>query len=366
MTKPARREVSRLDESRHRVRIVDVAAAAGVSIGTVSNTINHPGRVSAATREAVWSAINEMGFIPNQMARVLTGAPSKVIGLIMLDVQSPFFMQLAHSVERAAREEGYAVLLGNSENSAEREIELLTMLTSQRVHGALVTPAGGSMTQLPNWLSLPLVYLDNVGGPDNCSVVVDHKAGGEMAANHLLSLGHETMAFVGGSPNLWQFEQRVEGVRRALVAAGLDPGEALVEVSAEGIGVDSGMAAARLLLESGLPPAIFCGNDMLAFGVFKALTAAKVLVPEDVALVGYDDIEFSANWIVPLSTIRQPTEAMGEMGARLLIEHARGLPAHEHRSVVLQPDLVVRDSCGAPLATGEIQHGRNPGETVPG
>lgn len=323
----------------------DVAMMAGVSIGTVSNTINHPARVSESTRETVWEAIRELGFVPNQLARVLTGAPSKVIGLIMLDVLSPFFTQLAHSVERAAREEGYAVLLGNSENSAERELELVSMLSSHRVHGALVTPAGGRAVQSQDEVSLPLVYLDNAGTAESCSVRVDHLAGGEMAAEHLLGLGHRRLAFVGGRPTLTQFEQRLEGARRALKRAGIAPENALIEVSGDGIGVDSGMQAAELLLGRGLPSAIMCGNDMLAFGVFKALTAAGLRVPDDVSLVGYDDIEFAANWIVPLTTIRQPTVEMGEQAAKLLIEHAEGNPDHRHRSVVMQPVLVVRDSC---------------------
>lgn len=331
----------------NHVRLHDVAAAAGVSIGTVSNTINHPARVSEHTREVIWSAIHDLGYVPNQIARVLTGAPSRVIGLIMLDVQSPFFMQLAHSVERAAREEGYAVLLSNSENSAERELELLSMLASQRVHGALITPAGNSLVRGTGRLPLPLVYLDNEGTSDSCSVVVNHLRGGELAAQHVLNLGHTRLGFVSGRPMLWQFEQRITGARRALEAAGLDPAESLIEVSDDGIGVDSGMVAGAQLLDRGLPSAILCGNDMLAFGVFKALTAAGIRIPEDVALVGYDDIEFAANWIVPLTTIRQPTVEMGEMAARLLVDHAQARPDHDHQSLVLEPMLIIRDSCGS-------------------
>lgn len=327
-----------------RVRISDVALAAGVSIGTVSNTINHPARVTEATRHVVWNAIQELGFVPNQSARVLMGLPSKVMGLVLLDAQNPFFMQLAQSVERAARNEGYAVLLGNAENIQERERELLTMFTSHQVRGALITPAGGNDSAHVESPPLPIVHLDHDGGLDACSVFVDHELGGRLAAEHLLAMGHERFGFVYGHPVVTQFEQRRRGLYAAVEAAGLTPHDAVLEVSASGIGVESGEAAAALLLERGMPGAIFCCNDLLAFGVMKQLMARGVRVPEDVSVVGYDDIEFAANWIIPLTTIRQPTRLMGEEAARLLIEHAEASGDHVHRSQVLAPELVIRDS----------------------
>lgn len=330
--------------TRRRVRLLDVARHAGVSMGTVSNTLNHPERVTPETLGLVRSAIRELGFVPDLPARVLTGAPSNLMGLVVADVRSPFFMEVADAVERAAREAGHLVLLCNSENDHDKEHTLLGILAAQRVRGILLSPAGGGAPQVADLHGLPVVYLDYAESDDSCSVSVDHVAGGRLAAEHLLSLGFERLAFVGGLPTMQQFELRIAGIRQALTTAGLDPDRALHVVQEDGIGLDSGRAAARTLLASGLPQGICCGNDMLAFGVFRELRRHGVDIPGDVALVGYDDVEFAESWIVPLTTIRQPTQEMGRQAAGLLLEHAAGDPGHRHRRILLQPELIVRDS----------------------
>ncbi len=335
-----------------RVRIREVAERAGVSVGTVSNTLNHPERVSRATSAAVHEAVRELGFVPNQHARVLMGAPSNVIGLVVVDVLSPFFMEIAHAVERAARDAGHVVILCNSENEHDKEADLLQMLAAQRVRGALLSPAGGDEPSIAGLHGFPVVYLDYKETPESCSVSVDHVAGGYLAANHLLSLGHTKLAFVGGRPGLQQFALRARGMREAILAAGLDPADTLVEVHEAGIGLESGRDAAQRLLAEGLPSGICCGNDMIAFGVFRELRRRGVRIPEDVALVGYDDVEFAKSWIVPLTSVRQPTQEMGRRAAELLLEHATGDPNHGHQQIVLQPELIVRDT-SAPAGIGQ-------------
>ncbi|WP_158069067.1 LacI family DNA-binding transcriptional regulator [Tessaracoccus sp. ZS01] len=329
--------------ARLRVSIADVAARARVSTGTVSNTLNHPERVTGTTRERVMAAVRELGFIPNQSARVLTGAPSKTLGLVVVDVLSPFYMEVAHAVERTASAAGYVMILCNSENEHDREAELLQVLTAQRVAGALVSPAGGGSPAAE--AGTPTVLIDYEDDDHPCSVRVDHVAGGRMAAQHLIGLGHRDIAFVGGLPTLRQFEERVRGCQEAMADGSLDPGT-LREIRSDGIGIESGRLSAGAMLEAGtLPTGIICGNDMLAFGVYRGLAGAGVRVPEDVALVGYDDVDFAANWIVPLTSVRQPTRDMGETAARLLIDHVTH-PGHEHQRVVLEPVLVVRRSSG--------------------
>lgn len=330
------------------VRLRDVAARAAVSTGTVSNTINHPERVHPRTRSAVEEAIRELGFVPNQQARVLTGFRSNVIGLVVLDVESPFYMETAHAIERAVRESEHVVMLCNSEGELDREASLLRMLAAQSVRGVLLAPAARAATTTPLAEAppnLPVVLLDFPGGNTHCSISVDNVAGGRLAIAHLLSLGHERIAFVGGMPSLRQFSERAEGARQAIVDAGLDPHHALIEVSVSGLGIRDGQRAVELLLESdALPAAIFCGNDMLAFGVYRGLAAAGIRVPEDVALVGYDDIDFAKDWIVPLTSVRQPIDELGRLAAELLIEHSANDADHQHQQVVLQPELVIRRS----------------------
>lgn len=327
-----------------RVRMGEVAARAGVSVGTVSNTLNHPERVSPSTRDRVHAVIRELGFVPNQHARVLMGAPSNVIGLLVVDVLSPFFMAIAHSVERAARGAGHVVMLCNSENDHEKEFSLLQMLEAQRVRGALLSPAGGGEPTIEGLHDFPVVYLDYQAGPNSCSVAVDHIAGGRLAAQHLLSMGHQRLAFVGGRPGMHQFQLRAQGMREAISDAGLNPTKALIEVHEEGIGLESGMRAAQRLLADGLPSGICCGNDMIAFGVFRELRRHGIRIPEDVALVGYDDVEFAESWIVPLTSIRQPAGEMGRRAAELLFEHAADNPDHQHQQIVLQPELIARET----------------------
>lgn len=330
--------------------IKDVAALAGVSIGTVSNTVNHPELVHRRTREAVERAIRELRFVPNQQARVLTGVSSQVIGLVVLDVVSPFFMEIARSVERAASEADHVVILCNSDNSPDKEEKLLRMLAAQRVRGVLLTSARVSGGMDPEWLRslrLPVVFLDYEFSSDDCSVAVDDVHGARLAVEHLLELGHRRIAFVGGPPHLRQMAQRTEGARSAILEAGLDPATALVEVGTSGIGMSDGAAGAEQLLQAGLPTGIFCGNDMMAFGVYRRLSRAGLRVPDDVALVGYDDIGFAEDWVVPLTSVRQPTDELGYRAAQLLFEHSAGDAGHRHQQIVLQPELVVRSSSGA-------------------
>jgi len=333
--------------SKSPAGIRDVAALAQVSTGTVSNTINRPDTVHPRTRAAVEKAIAELGFVPNQQARVLTGASSNVIGLVVLDVESPFYMEAAHVIEREVRESGHVVMLCNSEGDTERESGLLGMLAAQRVRGALLAPAStddddNRYTDLPG--DLPVILLDYNGGPEHCSISVDNVRGGRIAIEHLLALGHRRIAVVGGPTGLRQFADRAQGAREAIAQAGLDPDESLIEVSVSGIGIQDGRRAVELLLEDQAPDAVFCGNDMLAFGVYRGLVDAGYVVPDDIALVGYDDIDFARDWVVPLTSVRQPIEALGKGAARLLIDHSSRDAAHTHQQLVLAPELVVRRS----------------------
>lgn len=342
---------SKKGKKANRASIRDVAELAGVSIGTVSNTLNRPQTVRKPTREAVEKAIRDLNFTPNPHARVLSGSASQLIGLIVLDVRSPFFMEVAHAVEKVASMNDHVVVVASSENSEAKEQQLLKMLAAQQVRGVLLSPATAGPfppTAPVAEAEVPTVYVDCHMGPDHCCVSVDHVAGARLATRHLLDLGHRQIAFVGDSTQLHQFDDRLTGVRQGLAERGLDPAESLIEIRPPGLGMQDGLLAGAELLDLGLPTGILCGNDMMAFGVYRALATAGVEVGKEVALIGYDDVDFAADWVLPLTSVRQPTSEMGQVAAQLLLEHTSGDPNHQHQQVVLRPELVIRESSGKP------------------
>jgi len=340
------------DDTGHRgaVGIKQVARHAGVSPGTVSNVLNRPERVAAATRERVEAAIRELGFVRNGSASTLRAGHSSTIGLMVLDLANPFFTDLARGVEDVASERGYAVILSSSGESDERERRNIRVFAEQRVRGVLVTPVGddGEKADLLRERDVPVVLLDHPTPRANqCSVAVDDVAGGELAVGHLLASGARTLAFVTGPAALRQCADRRKGALRALRAAGLTR-EAMRELTVPAMNARAGQEAARRLLDDGpLPDAIFCANDLLALGVLRVLLQAGLKVPSDVALIGYDDIEFSAAAAVPLSSVRQPTYQLGRIATELLLEECDDAEGHAHQQVMFQPELVVRESSRA-------------------
>ncbi|ASQ98325.1 LacI family DNA-binding transcriptional regulator [Streptomyces sp. 11-1-2] len=330
------------------VGIKEVAREAGVSVGTVSNVINRPESVSEETRARVLSTIERLGYVRQESARQLRAGHSRIIALLVLDMANPFFVDVARGAERAAREAGLGVMVCNSAQSPEEEADYLGLFAEQRVRGVLMTPADMTGRNLASFRRqpIPFVLVDRVlPSAEGCSVSVDDVTGGELAVRHLLGLGHRTLAYVSGPMRLAQCRDRREGALRALREQGLGE-SALRHVEVERLDVTSGRdAGARLLGMSPRPTAVFCANDLLALGVLQSLYGAGVSVPGEVALVGYDDIEFAAAAAVPLTSVRQPAFRMGRMAAELLIEETEERAAdHRHQRIVLQPELVVRGS----------------------
>ncbi|MEU5217019.1 LacI family DNA-binding transcriptional regulator [Streptomyces sp. NPDC020807] len=333
------------------VGIKDVAREAGVSVGTVSNVINQPDRVSPATLQHVREVITRLGYVRSESARQLRAGRSRIMALLVLDMGNPFFVDIARGAERTARAAGLGVMVCNSDQNPGDEADYLSLFAEQRVRGVLVTPADPSGANLRDFRrhGIPYVLVDRVAGDgtggSGCSVSVDDVVGGSLAVRHLLATGHRSFAYVSGPPHLQQIRDRREGALLALAEAGL-PASALRELPADRLDVASGRdAGARLLGLADRPTAVFCANDLLALGVLQSLYAAGVRVPEDMAIVGYDDIEFAAAATVPLTSVRQPALTLGAKAADLLLaETGDKADDHRHEHVVLQPELVVRRS----------------------
>ncbi|MGK3948776.1 LacI family DNA-binding transcriptional regulator [Microbacterium sp. K2] len=328
------------------VGVKDVAAAAGVSVGTVSNVLNQPERVSAKTVERVQRVIQELGFVRNDAARQLRAGRSRSIGLVVPDIGNPFFAEVVRGAEDRAADAGMTVLLGNSDERDERQLAHLELFQEQRVNGVLLTPATDDLTAVHRFAAggMPVVLVDReVEEGVLPSVSVDDVEGGRLAAEHLLSSGRRRLAFVGGPQSVQQVADRLRGVRLA-VAAHPDASLEVFEQSA--LTVLQGRAAGEEIAarpEGSRPDAVFAANDLLAVGLLQAFSfGSGIRVPEDIAMVGYDDIDFASATVVPLSSVRQPARLLGWTGVDLLLKELDGV---EHdRRVRFQPELVVRES----------------------
>lgn len=331
-----------------RASVKDVAKAAGVSLGTVSNVMNHPHLVAEATRKRVDAAIAELDFVRNESARSLRAGRSRTLAYVMLDAGNPFFTDVAKGIEQAAEEAGFSVFLCNSDGRSEREAAYLELLVEQRVHGILITPVDPNDPRLLAAVEqgTSLVVVDHTAdNQELCSVAVDDKLGGRLAIEHLIDVGYRRIALVGGPRSLGQVRDRFDGAREAFSAAGLDPDD-LIQIETDALSVAQGRAAGERL--TGLPTArrpdaAFCANDLLALGLLQQSIGTGRRVPDDLAIVGYDDIDFASAAAVPLTSVRQPREQLGRRATQLLLdEHEHS--DHEHECVMFEPELTARAS----------------------
>jgi LacI family transcriptional regulator len=334
--------------SNSRPSVQDVARLAGVAVGTVSNAMNNPEKVRAETLDRVNKAIAQLGFVRNDAARQLKAGKSQTIGLVVLDTSNPFFAELGRGAEDRAMELGLSLLVGNSGNDEQREGKYINLFEEQRMAGVLVSPSGSGTGLVSNLKSkgFRTVLVDRMADADLCcSVGVDDVAGGRTAVQHLLDQGRKNIAFVGGPLNIKQVQDRLAGAREA-IAGNAGANLRILESSAMTVlaGRDIGDQIVALPAEQ-RPDAIFAANDLLAVGVLQAFVfKAQIAVPEDVAIVGYDDIDFAQTAIVALSSVHQPAAAIGATAVDLLVDEVENGAEHKHQQVTFQPELVIRAS----------------------
>ncbi|MEV4071742.1 LacI family DNA-binding transcriptional regulator [Nonomuraea fuscirosea] len=335
--------------------IKEVARLAGVSVGTVSNALNRPELVAPDTLRRVREAIERLGYVRNGSARQLREGRSRTIGLVALDLANPFVIDVLRGVEGVAQGADVTVMVFTSSKDAAREAGLLATFEEQRPLGVLITPVNdrGEEERLRRLVArgIPVVRFDSSARySQGCAVAVDDVLGGRLAGRHLREQGHHRIAYAGGPFTVRQVRERHDGL-----ASVLGPGDALTVIPLPDLTVATGRTAGQEI--AGLPAAerptaVFCANDLVAIGVLQEMTQRGLRVPEDLAIIGYDDIDFAAAAAVPLSSIRQPREQLGHTAAQLLLEEANEPAGHEHRLVVFQPDLIVRTSTAAPSHAG--------------
>lgn len=331
-------------------RLEDVARAAGVSISTVSRVLSRPELVNADTRARVRQIIADMAFRPSRVARRLRAVrgPTNLVGLVIPDIQNPFFADLARGVEDVAQAHGYVTLLANSDERADKENRYLDVMRAESVDGVILPPvaAGSEGVSRLAAAGIPVVYVDRrprrVTGD---AVVIDNERGAREATEHLLRLGHRRIALIQGRPGLSTSRERLEGYRQALQEAGI-----AFDLRLVGTGDSrqaSGRALARDLLTRDPPPtALVVGNGLMTLGALETIHRLGRRVPEELALIGFDDMPWALAVDPPLTVVRQPAEAMGRRAMELLLERLAD-PRRERQVVALQPELVVRGSCGA-------------------
>lgn len=323
--------------------IKDIARTAGVSYATVSRALNGKYGVKPSTRERVLAAARRLGYRPNAIARGLVTRRTMTIGLIVPDITNPFFPEVAAGVEDAARAAGYGVLLCNSDWQKVSERQYAALLIGRRVEGIIIAPISRAEEPLDERVppSFPVVYVaSNPRATPRSYVVIDNVRGALLATKHLLDAGRSPVAFIGSQERA--DDERFEGYRRALADRGMACDERFVRLG--DMRQASGYRLLRGMIDEGdRPRAVFAENDLMALGCLQAARECGLRVPEDVAIVGFDDIPFASFPEVQLTTIRQPTYDMGRMAVDILLAGCAEAPKRpEARQVVLEPQLVVR------------------------
>ena len=326
----------------------DVGRRAGVSAMTVSRVVNGGGGVDSQTRRRVEEAIQALDYVPNRIARGLISQKTQTIGLIVPDVVNPFFAPVVRGAEGAARKAGYRVLLCNSEGDLRLEREYIEDLVAHRVEGLLLAPASDrSRSSILSLLrgGFPLVLIDRALPDAECDLIVsDNAHGARRLVEHLIAVGHREIAHVTDAEDTSTGRERLRGYRDALEAAGVPfQSELVVRTTVDRIG---GYRAAQEILARDPPPtAIFAVNNMTAVGTMEALRERGLSVPRDMGLVCFDDVEHLAVFSPILTVIDQPAETFGSLGAQLLLERMTGKASSRPRRIILQTDLIVRESC---------------------
>jgi len=328
-----------------RPTIRDVARVAGTSIGSVSNYLNNTTRVSVGTRKRIEDAIDALGFIPNSAVRVVLGARSHAIGFLTPDVPNPSLLEIQRGIEDVAIQAQDVVIVCNTDCDPAREAHYARTLSEMRVTGAIVMASSAAETHMRTLEASGAVVVLIDADPRRShfpTINSDNVQGGRIAMEHLLERGHRDIVFVGGPGAEQAVKERLAGAKAAFVNAGLDPA-AIRRVDARGGSFASRSAAAEEVLQMRpRPTAALCANDLIALAFQNVLLANHIRVPQDMALVGYDDIEAGQTAPVPLTTVHQSSYEQGKAAAELVLEIAA------HGTATPRPtfpvELIVRQS----------------------
>ncbi|MFD0982717.1 LacI family DNA-binding transcriptional regulator [Tropicimonas aquimaris] len=342
--------------------IKDVAARAGVSVSTVSNVINgRHSKMRAQTLQRVQEAISELQYTPSAVARQLQSGQIRTLGLVVPSVANPFWGNVSQLIEKEAQKRGYQVMICNAERDPRLEAQYLSSLYGSSIRGVILGSSPLSLGHLSEQIGkdMRIAAFDRRTPAGNamisCSVSVDQDLGARLATRHLIGLGHTRIGFISGPIGTSSRTGRLAGMRAEMERSGLDVDESLIWLAPDVAGFGDSHAAElgrigiRQLLTLDEPPtAVFSVNDMYAIGALSGARELGYRVPEDLSVVGFDDIYLAKVMHPPLTTIRQPADLMSEMVVSRLIDQLEGTDEIAEPHVVLRPDLVVRSSTTSP------------------
>ena len=334
------------------VTIKDIAQEVGVSPSTVSRALSDSPLISTTTKERVRAVAERLGYEPNELARALVKGSSGAVGLIVPDITNPFFADIARGVGEAARAAGYGVLLCNTGERPDRELDYIHLLHRKRVDGLLITSVTIDDPHLEFLIRTPVPYVlvSRLSQNDDVPYVIgDDHAGARLAVEHLIDLGHTKIGFVGGPVEVQSSRDRMQTFRQVMREHGIAPRAEWIRHSnfTQAAGREVGR---RMLSLTDRPTAIFAANDVIALGVLEAADALRISIPDELSLVGYDDISYAALPRIQLTTVAQPAFEMGKIAADWLFAVIKGedlSPIHR----VLKPHLIVRRTTISPISS---------------
>jgi LacI family transcriptional regulator len=339
---------------RRRVTIRDVAAAAGVSPSTVSKYLTGRPYVAEETRRRVQAAIDALDFRPDGRARALATGNTKVIGVVIASLANPFYVELVEAIDREARTAGFSIFLATTDRDAARESDVLAAMLQKGVDGLILAHVAATDRELLRRAMRGKAFVlasRHFEATDDDYVIVDGAAGSRLAVEHLAALGHRRIGFIAGPSSVIQFRWRRDGFVAALAECGIELDDDWIVEAPGSSWLGAGHQALDRLLElpaDRRPTAIHTANDLLALGVLQRAAELGMNVPEDLSIVGFDNIAFGAISVVPLTTIDARIGEIGTQATRLLIERLTSSSRTRPQQRVLAPSLVVRGSTAPP------------------